>query len=181
MKEQPTIVGTLRNLFGIKVNKFERGLTPYFIPMDDSASIEAVNHEVIGEKKKVFLGGTCNESTWREELIEMLEIGYYDPVSASWTPTMKKEEIIQREDCTFVLYCITPKMTGVYSIAEAVDDSNKQPKKLVFCVLKKDGKDEFTDAQEMSLNSVAKLIVNNGGKYFRSLKSVADYLNGAKK
>jgi len=29
---------------------------------------------------KVFLGGTCNESTWRDELIPMLEIDYFNPV-----------------------------------------------------------------------------------------------------
>lgn len=33
--------------------------------------------------KKVFLGGTCNESTWRDELIPHLEkmgIEYYIPL-----------------------------------------------------------------------------------------------------
>jgi len=143
-------------------------------------ALEAIDHEVIGEKK-IFLGGTCNDSTWREELIEMLEIGYYDPVVNNWTPKMKKEELDQRDDCEFLLYCITPKMTGVYSIAEAVDDSNKRAKKMIFCVLKKDGKDEFDDAQESSLDSVAKMITENGGKCFRSLKAVADYVNKGKR
>ena len=167
MKTQP-LTGTLRNLFGIDSHVDEL-----------IATVEAIDHEVIGGKK-VFLGGTCNESTWREELIKMLKIGYYDPVSNNWTPKLKKEELDQRDDCEFLLYCITPKMTGVYSIAEAVDDSNKRAKKMLFCVLKKDGKDVFDDAQEMSLNSVAKMITENGGKCFRSLKSVADYLNGEK-
>lgn len=30
--------------------------------------------------KKVFLSGTCNESTWRDELIKLLEIDYFNPV-----------------------------------------------------------------------------------------------------
>lgn len=33
---------------------------------------------------KVFLGGTCNESTWREKLIPMLKIDYFNPVVKDW-------------------------------------------------------------------------------------------------
>ena len=29
---------------------------------------------------KVFLGGTCNNSTWRDELIPQLKIDYFNPV-----------------------------------------------------------------------------------------------------
>jgi len=29
---------------------------------------------------KIFLGGTCNESTWRNRIIPMLEIDYFNPV-----------------------------------------------------------------------------------------------------
>ena len=28
--------------------------------------------------KKVFLGGTCNESTWRDNMIDMIEIDYFN-------------------------------------------------------------------------------------------------------
>ena len=28
--------------------------------------------------KKVFLGGTCNDSIWRDKLIEMLTIDYFN-------------------------------------------------------------------------------------------------------
>ena len=35
--------------------------------------------------KKVFLGGTCNDSLWREELIKKLEIDYFNPVVDDWT------------------------------------------------------------------------------------------------
>jgi hypothetical protein len=85
---------------------------------------------------KVFLGGTCNESKWRDELIKKLEIEYFNPVVDDWTPECMAEEIKQRKICDYVLYTITPKMTGAYGIAEAVDDSNKQPFKTLFCVLK---------------------------------------------
>lgn len=142
----------------------------------ESFSLESVDHEIIGEKK-IFLGGTCNESTWRDKLIKMLEIGYYDPVSENWTPKMKKDELDQRDDCEFLLYVITPKMTGVYSIAEVIDDSNKRTAKTILCILDKDDIDEWDKAEKLSMDSVEKMVIENGCKVFRSLKSVADYVN----
>lgn len=130
--------------------------------------------------KKVFLGGTCNGSTWREVIIPLLEtknIGYFNPVVSDWTPECQEEEIRQRETCDIVLYCITPKMTGVYSIAEVVDDSNKRPDKTIFVMIDEDNKEVFTKAQLKSLEQVAKLIDSNGGKCFCSLNIAVDYIN----
>lgn len=126
---------------------------------------------------KVFLGGTCNESTWRDELIPLLKIDYFNPVVDDWTPECMEEEIYQRNVCDFCLYVITPKMTGVYSIAEVVDDSNKRPEKTIFCFLEYDD-GYFTEGQIKSLQSVAKMVVSNGGKSFTCLEDVATYLNG---
>lgn len=127
--------------------------------------------------KKVFLGGTCNESTWRNELIEDLKINYFNPVVEDWTPECMVEEIRQRETCDFVLYTITPKMTGVYSIAEVIDDSNKRPEKTLLCILVEDNKKFFTNGQWKSLQQVGEMVRRNGGKTFVSLYSVAEYLN----
>ena len=132
--------------------------------------------------KKVFLGGTCNESAWREELIQMLNVDYFNPVVDDWTEECYIEELRQRAICDYCLYVITPRMTGVYSIAEVVDDSNKRPKKTIFCYLDNDD-DEcgykvfFDDGQLMSLERVGKMIESNGGKFFKSLREVANYLN----
>ena len=132
--------------------------------------------------KKVFLGGTCNESAWREELIQMLDIDYFNPIVDDWTEECYIEELRQRVICDYCLYVITPRMTGVYSIAEVVDDSNKRPKKTIFCYLDNDD-DEcgykvfFDDGQLMSLERVGKMIESNGGKFFKSLREVANYLN----
>ncbi len=126
---------------------------------------------------KVFLGGTCNESTWREGLIKALKIGYFNPVVDDWTPDCMAEEIKQREECDFCLYVITPKMTGVYSIAEVVDDSNKRPMKTIFCVLPTDENLSFTDGQMKSLNQVGKMVKANGGNWFGDLLTVAEFLN----
>lgn len=127
--------------------------------------------------KKVFLGGTCNESDWRDILISKLKISYFNPVVDDWTPECMKEELKQRKLCDYVLYVITPLMTGVYSIAEVVDDSNKQPKKTIFCYLRRDKGYAFTKGQEKSLNAVGKVVIRNGGKFFATLDNVAKYLN----
>lgn len=122
---------------------------------------------------KVFLGGTCNESVWRNELIQKLKIDYFNPVVDDWTPECQVEEIRQRETCDYCLYVITSQMTGVYSIAEVVDDSNKRPGKTVFCYLS----DGFTNGQVKSLESVLKMVERNGAKVCRSLDEVAEWLN----
>ncbi|WP_456389064.1 nucleoside 2-deoxyribosyltransferase domain-containing protein [Profundibacter sp.] len=126
---------------------------------------------------KVFLGGTCNKSTWRDDLIHTLEVDYFNPVVDDWTPDCQAEEIRQRETCDFCLYVITPKMTGVYSIAEVVDDSNKRPRKTLFCIIQEDGSDRFSDAQMRSLSQVGKMVEENGAIWLRSLNAVAAYLN----
>lgn len=129
--------------------------------------------------KRVFLGGTCNDSNWRETLIPLLEknnIDYFNPVVDDWTPECQREEIKQRQICDYVLYTITPKMLGVYSIAEAVDDSNKRPNKTLFIVLEHDEDKSFDKGQLKSLNMVKNMIEDNGGKVFDSLVEVANYL-----
>ena len=128
---------------------------------------------------KIFLGGTCNNSTWRQDIIPLLEkanIDYFNPVVDDWTEDDQKEEIKQRKTCDYVLYVITPQMMGVYSIAEVVDDSNKQPEKTIFCYLKEHNDKEFTEAQLKSLEMVRKMVKNNGAKTFYDLKPIVEYL-----
>ena len=136
--------------------------------------------------KKVFLGGTCNESTWRDGLIEILEIDYFNPVVDDWTEECYREELTQRELCDYCLYVITPRMRGVYSIAEVVDDSNKRPEKTIFCIVTADFSDTgdiimFDEQQLKSLDKVGVMVQNNGGKYFRTLREVAKFLNNTNK
>lgn len=130
-----------------------------------------------GEIMKVFLGGTCNESDWREFLISRLKIDYFNPVVEDWTPECMEEELRQRKLCDYVLYIITPKMTGVYSIAEVVDDSNKQPSKTIFCYLPVDDGEYFSKGQKRSLDAVGKMVLQNGGKFLEDINEIAKYLN----
>ena len=126
---------------------------------------------------KVFLGGTCKGSKWRDDLIPKLNIRYFNPVVEEWTEECKIREIREREECDFCLYTITPLMTGVYSIFEVADDSNKRPHKTIFCLLEKDNGEKFNKQQLNSLKEVANGVVRNGGKVFFNLNDVAEYLN----
>lgn len=134
-------------------------------------------------KTKIFLGGTCNGSTWREKLLPLLNenIDAFNPVVENWTPECQENEILQRQISDYVLYTITPKMTGVFSIAEVVDDSNKQPQKTILCVLNEDDNLKFEGHQIKSLEAVKKLVENNGAVVFSSLEQTANILNLIKK
>ncbi|MGN6802554.1 MAG: nucleoside 2-deoxyribosyltransferase domain-containing protein [Ginsengibacter sp.] len=127
--------------------------------------------------KKVFLGGTCNGSRWRDDLIKLLTIGYYQPQSGEWTAEMMQEEKRQREICDFCLYVITPKMTGFYSVAEVVDDSNKRPSKTIFSFLKEDEGQFFSQHQLKSLEQTAEMVRKNGARFLSTFEEIAGYLN----
>ena len=131
------------------------------------------------ESNKVFLGGTCNESTWRDKLIPKLEkinFDYFNPVVEDWTPECQDIEIYEKaNNCNIHLYVITNKMKGVFSIAETIESVFNKDKKTIFCVL--DGFDgDFPDYQVKSLEAVGKMVERNGGKYVSSLDEVIDIL-----
>ena len=65
-------------------------------------------------------------------------------------------------------------MTGVYSIAQVVDDSNKQPQKTLFTIITRDGRDYFTEGQIKSLLSVKQMIIKNGATYCRTFDEIID-------
>lgn len=124
-----------------------------------------------------FLGGTCNKSTWREELIAKLsdKVEIFNPVVDDWTPECELREKKAREEAKYVLFVITSQMTGVFSIAEVVDSSNKRPERTIFCVIL----DGFEEGQVKSLKAVSKMVEKNGAKVFKSIEEVATFLNSA--
>ena len=125
--------------------------------------------------KKVFLGGTCNQSLWRDSLIPKLSIDYFNPVVKEWNEVAKQRELDERANCDYCLYVITSKLAGVFSIAEVADDSNKRPKKTVFCFSDFDG--PFDKKLEKSLKAVGVMVEKNGGTWCKNLEEVEAYLN----
>ncbi len=116
---------------------------------------------------KIFLGGTCNNSTWRDELTPLLDannIDYFDPVVEDWTPECQAiEEEEKNHICNVHLYVITKEMLGSYSIAEAIHSAHlanmygTSVDSVIFAVL-----DEGTwqKHERKSFDAVMKLIKN---------------------
>lgn len=129
---------------------------------------------------KVFLGGTVNQSNWRDIMMPQLEIDYFNPVVEDWNEEAYERELRERQECDFCLYLITPRMTGFYSVAEVVDDSNKRPERTLFCVLEEDDGQTFDAHQKKSLIAVGKMVAINGGRWFRSMEEVITFLNSYK-
>lgn len=126
---------------------------------------------------KVFLGGTINGSRWRDELISKLEIDYFNPVVDEWDEDAQLREEREKESSDFLLFVITPFMKSVFSIAEAVDASNKTPEKTIFCVLDVDEDRTWGEFERKSLGAVEKLVKSNGANVFNSLDEIASFLN----
>ena len=83
-------------------------------------------------KSKVFLGGTCNNSTWRDELDPIIQIDKFNPVVEDWTSECQEIEMDEKENkCDVHLYVITSQMTGVFSIAEVIDSVHNKTKKTI--------------------------------------------------
>ena len=126
---------------------------------------------------KVFLGGTCNGSLWRDEFVKLLKVEWFNPVVDNWAEEDYLKELEERENCSICLYALTPKMGGIYSVAELVDDSNKRPDKTVFLLIDKDDGESFDYVMNKSLTALAKMVKANGGKCFSDLRKCAEYIN----
>ena len=128
---------------------------------------------------RVFLGGTCNGSEWRDEMIFHLQergLDYFNPVVDDWDTQAQENELRERVTCDVCLYVITPLKTGDYAIAEGVDDSNKQYWKTVLVFLREDAGERFDDAQWKSLLMIAQMVTSNGATCFDSLVDAADHI-----
>jgi len=111
-------------------------------------------------ENRIFLGGTCNESVWREKLIQLIQVDFFNPVVEDWTPNCQENETYEKENkCNIHLYVITSAMTGVFSIAEVVDSVHNKNVRTILQVIP----DGFTEGQTKSLKAVVDLVNRRGG------------------
>ncbi|MCF2858715.1 TIR domain-containing protein [Pseudoalteromonas sp. SMS1] len=123
----------------------------------------------------IFLGGTCNQSTWREKLIPNLAVDYFNPVVEQWDEECYERELIARETADFCLFVITPKIEGLFALAEVVDTSYKRTDRTIYCYLEEDGDESFTEQQRCVLEDIGKLVEGNGAVWLKSLDEIADF------
>lgn len=131
----------------------------------------------------IYLGGTRSlTSTWRNDIIKILEskypdITYYNPMTQieDWTNEVEAKEEFYKEHSTVQLYCISPKMVGVYSIAELVDASNKRPNNTIGVFLEKDNDAVFSGELRSSIIRTFELsCYHNGAGYTDNLEDAAN-------
>lgn len=109
---------------------------------------------------KVFLGGTCNETTWRDELVKLIQVECFNPVVEDWTPKCQLTEAREKLNyCNIHLYVITCDMIGTFSIAEAIESAMTPGKQTIFHVIP----EGFGKAQLKSLTAVANMVIKHGG------------------
>ena len=136
---------------------------------------------------KIFLGGTCADTTWREELIPYLigsHIKYFNPVVKDWTPECQViEEDEKNNKCDVHLYVITKEMMGTYSIAAIINSAwqaivyGTTVNFVVFAIL-----DEGTWKihERKSFDAIMRMIQNIAPHnsiccYVKNMKELADY------
>jgi type VI protein secretion system component VasA len=109
---------------------------------------------------RIFLGGTCNNSTWRKQIEKEVNVDMFNPVVDDWTEDCQAIEMDEKENkCNVHLYVITSEMTGVFSIAEVIDSVHNKNKDTILQVLSKG----FDKGQLKSLKAVVELVKLRGG------------------
>lgn len=111
-------------------------------------------------QNKFFYGGTCAETTWRDELISVVKVPHFNPVVKDWTPECQQIEIDEKElHCNIHFYCITKEMQGVFSIAGVIDSVHNKSKRTILHVIP----DGFEKHQLKSLQATVDLVNSRGG------------------
>jgi hypothetical protein len=107
----------------------------------------------------VFLGGTINGSSWRDKLVEKLHVNYFNPVVPQWSPEARKAELAAKADASVLLYAITPKQEGFYTIAEMTHAVfGLLTRKVFILVLEEDDGETFSEHQRDSVASIQELL-----------------------
>lgn len=120
---------------------------------------------------KVFLGGTHNNSTWREKLIpylQALKISYFNPIVETWTEEDKLNEVIEKEHCDVHLFYITKEQKGYFSFFEIAHSLYFLQKEVLF-VFEKEGLDPKVIE---SLNEIGKYVAMENNGYFCDSKQL---------
>ncbi len=131
---------------------------------------------------KVFLGGTCTGHNWREQIIPKLHCDYFNPLVENWTEECRLIEEKEKKICDYHLYVINGFMTGVYSIAEIVDDAHTMDKSKLVVVFYYDSfvskKKRHTNKKLVhSLMATEKLLNKLGVNVYHQVSDAICYIN----
>jgi hypothetical protein len=90
----------------------------------------------------IFLGGT-HHSNWRKDFLKIIKelnpsIKCYDPSVESWTYESVLLENLVKQNTPYHVYVLSPRMIGVYSIAEMIDSAHENSVKTYFHIMDTD-------------------------------------------
>ncbi len=124
----------------------------------------------------VFMGGTCANSTWRADLIKMLNdnVPYFDPQVADWTPEDAAREDACKPVAGINLFVITGDSLGTYSGWEICEEAHRAPEKLIFCTV-----GELPANQVKGIAKIKKGLIAKGARVCETLEEVAELINSA--
>lgn len=126
---------------------------------------------------KVFLGGTCGDSKWRDQVIPLLEIGYFNPVVENWDDEAAREEYNERNTCDLILYTITPLQEGFLTLVEVTEDAIRRPDLTVVLILNEDSGEVWDEHGLASLDEIERKWMHYGVPIFRDVEKCVEYLN----
>ena len=122
----------------------------------------------------VFLGGTCASSTWRSELIGMLDesVPYFDPQVAHWTSADAEREDACKPVAGLNVFVITGDSLSTYSGFEICMEAYRDASKLVFAAI-----GEMPENQKKGIEKIKRELRKMGVTVCEDLVQVAQVIN----
>lgn len=126
---------------------------------------------------RVFLGGTQNNSLWRDQVTINRTIDYIipEPKVNGVTSSITEEA---KEKCDILVYTITPLSIGVSDIVEAATSIWLYPnKEIIICVLEIDGYMHFNTKMLMDIRSSFISLIKYGLTVVNTIDDLNAHLN----
>jgi hypothetical protein len=91
-----------------------------------------------GSSVNVFLGGSCNPTTWRQQiaipLLERANVTYYNPQVEEWYPALVEEEARAKKNSSVLFFVIDGKTRAIGSMLEVVEYIAAKEKEVVLVI-----------------------------------------------
>lgn len=126
----------------------------------------------------IFLGGTIAGPDYRELLIPLLKVPYFNPVVDNWTEADAVRENIAKQAAAINVFVITPAAIGMYSVAEMTELAITSDKPLYVMFMEVEGY-SWNEHQVKSNAQIKKLLSKYNVLLFEDLPLLANALNWA--
>lgn len=126
----------------------------------------------------IFLGGTIAGPDYRELLIPLLKVPYFNPVVYNWTEADAVRENIAKQAAAINVFVITPAAIGMYSVAEMTELAITSDKPLYVMFMEVEGY-SWNEHQVKSNTQIKKLLSKYNVLLFEDLPLLANALNWA--